>query len=113
MSRHTADGREFREADTRQKQSTVKAEEAKEEAGMEPEISKKKMKLVRLRDALWSFAKLAGGVAVYLGALALVVGLLTAQVGGGAVGLTTGLVLSVYATAVIHTVIGLLFINQN
>ena len=89
------------------------AEEAEENRIMTPEAKHQKKKLVQLRDGLWAFAKLVGGVAAYIYVLALVVGHLTARVSAESMSLNFAMVSAVYYTAVIHVLIGMLFICQD
>jgi len=113
MNAGDADSRDFHRAGNCPQHKTPMAEEAEEIQDMTPEANTKKKKLVRLRNALWSFAKLVGGVAAYLAALALVVGQLTAQVNAEKLSLSAALVMSVYITAVIHWLISMMFVCQD
>lgn len=72
-----------------------------------------KKKLIRLRDALWIFAKLVGGVAAYLGALALVVDQLTSQVNAEKLSPFIAMVSAVYLTALLHALIGVIYITTD
>lgn len=94
-------------------ESRIMAEEAEENPKMTPEANPKKKKLVRLREGLWAFAKLVGGVAAYIYALALVVGQLTSSVNAETLSLNSAMVMAVYWTAIVHAVIGLFVLCQN
>lgn len=113
MNASNGESRNFRRAGNRPPHQTPMAEEAEEIQDMTPEVKTKKKKFVKLRDALWSFAKTAGGVTAYLAALALVVGQLTTKVDAEIMSLSTAMFWSVYCTAIIHVVIGMLFICQD